>query len=395
VPIYPYGYYGLLALWIGFIRKLTTDIVTVFFTSRLFNAALLGPTLILCYGIMRELRFKSPSALVVTALVGFFPMTTFVAAYIQPDNLALTLCSLCWYLALVSRRKPHDMRPFACLGVALGALLVTKQHFYLCCLLTIGPMLAVAAWRQGWSWRRWFSGALCLIGPSIGLGSVYLWSIWGSTLYYSQGSAYEGPMLLALAERFERAFLDYYSGTTHQSFYGIFGCLDTPLVIGSRRTTQVIMFLVQAVSYGVILLTLWRLEQVGSRLIKVWQRGRRGLAISMALSNPVVNSYFLFTMFMFAMYMRTNNHFGAQGRNWLPFMLPIFLTTLAYAPKALTLRPTRRLAAGLLTAGLVTFTTLGAVYGPRTIVHRFYGAGRAPSVTAMMRTTMTPLWAGK
>src|SRR5262249_49915494 len=242
VPIYTYGYYGLLALWIGIVRQFTGNIVTIFFTSRLFNTALLGPTLILCYAIMPEWRFQRAFALLLTALVGFFPMTTFVAAYIQPDNLALTLCSLCWYLALVSRRRPEDREPLACLGVALGALLVTKQHFYLCCFLTIGPMLAVTAWKERWSWSRWCRGAAFLIGPSIGFGSVYLWSIWGTAPYYSQGMTYEGPMLLALAERFERAFLDYYSGTTHQSFYGIFGCLDTPLVIGSRRTTQVIMF---------------------------------------------------------------------------------------------------------------------------------------------------------
>jgi hypothetical protein len=395
VPIYTYGYYGLLALWIGMVRQLTGNIVTVFFASRLFNTVLLGPTLILCYGVMRELHFKAAYALVLTALVGFFPMTTFVAAYIQPDNLALTLCTLSWYLALVSRRKHGDMRPLAWLGVSLGALLVTKQHFYLCCFLTIGPMLAVAAWKQRWSWRRWFAAAACLIGPSIGFGSVYVWSVWGTTPYYSQGTAYEGPMLLALAERFEQAFLDFYSGTTHQSFYGIFGCLDTPLVIGSRRTTQLIMFLVQAVSYLVILLTLWRVEQVGSRLIRLWRRGRRGMAISMACSNPVVNSYFLFTLLMFAMYIRTNNHFGAQGRNWLPFTLPIFLTTLVYAPKAMTLRPMRALAGGTLTAGLVTFTVLGALYGPRTIAHRYYASGHAPSVAAMMRTTMAPLWTYK
>jgi hypothetical protein len=47
-------------------------------------------------------------------------------------------------------------------------------------------------------------------------------------------------------------------------------------------------------------------------------------------------------------------------------MLPIFLTSLVYAPKALTLRPTRAGAAGALMAGLVTFTVLGAMYGPRT-----------------------------
>src|SRR5262249_50710737 len=161
---------------------------------------LLGPTLILCYGIMRELHFKAAYALLLTALVGFFPMTTFVAAYIQPDNLALTLCSLCWYLALVSRRKSDSMTLLACLGMALGALLVTKQHFYLCCFLTIGPMLAGAAWRQSWSWWRWLAAAVCLIAPSVGFGAVYLWSIWGTAPYYSQGSGYDGPMLLALVE---------------------------------------------------------------------------------------------------------------------------------------------------------------------------------------------------
>src|SRR5205823_9029846 len=158
---------------------------------------------------------------------------------------------------------------------------------------------------------------------------------------------------------FHRALLNYYGQLTHDSFWGIFGWMDTPIQIGRHRTQELVQYTTLSAGWVILALTLVRLEQVGSRLFCVWRRGRKWLALRLALSNPLVNSYFLFTLLMFYLFVRLENRFAAQGRNWLPFLLPIFLVGLVYAPKALTLRRTRVVVSGALTAALLFYCVVG------------------------------------
>jgi hypothetical protein len=148
--------------------------------------------------------------------------------------------------------------------------------------------------------------------------------------------------------------------------------MDTPLVMGKPKMNDSVWFVVQAASWILLVLTLVRLEQVVSRLVRLARRGRGRWAVRIAVSNPVINSYFLFTVVMFYLYVRLNNAFGAQGRHWLPFLLPIFLTGLCYAPRALTLRGTRRALATALTAGLVLYVAAGSYYALQSVERRFY-----------------------
>jgi hypothetical protein len=390
VAFYTYGYYGLLALWIGAMRLFTSQVVALYFGSRLFNVVLLALSLILSYKIARKLGFSAAFALCLTATIGFFPMTTFVSAYIQPDNLSFTLVSLSLYLALLARQQPDKRSLVAWLGIALGALLVTKQHFYLCCLVPIVTMLATQYRHSGLGARECCWRAVLLFLPSVLFGIPYLWSIWGTRPYYSASAGHPGSAILYVVDGFKRAFFDFYSGTTHCSFYGIFGCLDTPLVIKGDRTTEFIFIIIQSFSYVLIGLTLWRLEQVGSRLLQLWHKGRRMMALRIACSNPVLNSYFVFTLFMFFIYIRTDNHIGAQGRNWLPFMVPMFLTSLVYAPRALTLRRVQRIASLTVASALIVFTACGSYYGVRTIKNRFYVKGHEPSVSMLLSALSPP-----
>ena len=84
------------------------------------------------YQVLRELHWQKSRALLLTAVVAFFPLTTFVASSVQPDNLALLLVLLCWYFTLRLRRTDVNIsRSYLLLGIALGALLVTKYHIFL------------------------------------------------------------------------------------------------------------------------------------------------------------------------------------------------------------------------------------------------------------------------
>ncbi len=121
-----------------------------------------------------------------------------------------------------------------------------------------------------------------------------------------------------------------------------------------------------------IALSLLRLGRVAWKLGRLWRRGRRTAAVRIAASNVPINSYFLFTVLMVVLYVRLGNRFGAQGRNWLPFLLPIFLTAVAYAPRALAPRRVRRAFAAALLAALLLFDGVGGYYALQTVRNRYY-----------------------
>lgn len=369
--VYPFGYYATLAAWIECLHLYSDKPVFIFFGARLLSVLLFTFTLVVVHATGILLRLRPWLALVLTACIGFFPLTSFVASSIQPDNLSFFLVSLSFYLALLARRHPAREWIKALLGLALGALLVTKIHFWLCVAVPIGLMLATAQSDKVVSMVRKLRGGILLLAPTIVLGSVHLWATWGTTSYYHP-PAQADNLLVHKLDIVKAAFLDYYSGNTHQSFWGIFGWMDTPLIIRDPGTTAQINFVIQAFAWIILALTLLRLEQVCSRLLRLAWKGRLRQALRIAFSNPLINSYFLFTVFMFGLYVWLENLFGAQGRHWWPLLLPIFLVGIVYAPKALTLRGSRAVFSRIVIVGLVLFCVLGSFNSLRTIRHRYY-----------------------
>ena len=84
--VYPFGYYALLALWLAPLGLLAPGSAPLFFGARLFSVLLLAVSLALTYAVARELRVPPRRALLLTTLVGSFPLVTFVASYAQPDT---------------------------------------------------------------------------------------------------------------------------------------------------------------------------------------------------------------------------------------------------------------------------------------------------------------------
>lgn len=400
---YPFGYYGLLALWIGGVRQFSDSLVVTFFAARAFSTVLLVVTLLFTHATLKALGYRSRFRLVLTAIIGLFPLTSFVSSYVQPDNLGLTLASAAFYFAVRVRLELGRPLPLAALGLALGGLLATKLHFYLAVSVPVAAMLAaeLVGRRAGpLAWLR----TVTLVGwPSLAAGTVYAWTIWGLDYHPLHSvAARHGHGFLSfavfMAEGLQKAFENYYAGGTHNTFWGVFGWADTPLVIGGPNTDFLVRFTVQAFTWVLLALTLVRAERVGSRLWRLARRGRPALALRLACSDPITNSYFLFTALMVALFVRTDNIFAAQGRNWLPFLLPIFLTGLVYAPKALTLRPSRRLLSRAATAGLALYTLAACGFAPATLRARFYAPGNeqpmaAVPVATRPETTHAMAWA--
>jgi hypothetical protein len=383
-----YGYYAVLALWIELLRLINDHVVFIFFGCRLFSVFLLACTIMLTYGTLRELRCSRLFAFVMTACIGCFPMTSFVSSYIQPDNLGLLLVSLSWYLALLYRRRPAAHWIGALLGLALGYLLVTKQHFYLCVFVPITGMLVMEVIGRPRPLIGLARLAAFLILPSILFGSAFVWSIWGTKPFYAQAAGH-ASFRRYLVDGFGGAFLDYFQGTTHLSFWGIFGCMDAPLLIRGYRTTELVNFLIQTLTWIVLALTLARIEHVASSLIRLSRKRGRRCAFRLLCSNPVTNSYFLLTVFMFFIYIRTANRIGAQGRHWAPFLLPILFCAVTYAPRALSFRRAQRALSALVATGLVLYVIVGSYYGLRTIDERYYGHQVSGPIVPCLTATAT------
>lgn len=365
--VYPYGYYLSLAGWLKFVGLFTGRVTVIFFAARIFSVMLLACSLVFCYLSARELRIGRGTALTATAIIGFFPLTTFLASYIQSDNLAFTLVSVGLYQALRTARRGGRVVDLATLGLTWGFLLATKPHYFVCLVGASLPLLASRI-RP----RRWPLAAVLLAASSPLLWSVHAWVVRESGSYYSAPVPMAYPVYTTL-ERLGKALNDYFRLTTHLSFWGVFGWLDAPLELAAPPTLfPTIRYLAMGGTWVVLALTLVRMERVASRLVRLAARGRRWAALRIVASDPVFNTFALFYGLMIYAYIRFDNLFGAQGRNWLPLMLPIILTAIRYAPRGLTLRGSRRAAAALATGGLLAYVAVGSYYGVRAIEKRYY-----------------------
>ena len=370
---YPFGYYALLACWLGLLRQCTAGICGLYFGARSLSVLLLMANLVFSYCAVRELRLQKWFALLIIACIGFFPMTSFVSSYVQPDNLSATLIALAYYLTLRARRK-NSLTYVALLGLTLGALLVTKNHHFLCVAAPAAATLVVDKLDRSSTKIGWLAWTGVLGVPSFVLGSIQVWATWGLNRSPIPFASYNHWFWQTIVT-FRRALGDYYTGLTHRSFWGIFGWLDAPLIFGDRFWTKAVFALIQAAALICVGLTVVRLGQVSVRLVRLYRSGRRHQAIRILFSNPVINSYFLFTLLMIVLFVSTDNFFGAQGRNWFPFLTPIFVTAFVYAPKALKKPDTRRAFVSLSLAGLCAYTLVGSCYAIETLRQRYYAAG--------------------
>src|SRR5262249_12313843 len=152
------------------------------------------------------------------------------------------------------------------------------------------------------------------------------------------------------------------TSSTFNTFWGDFGWTDTPLIIFTSWKTNIIRNFIAAVDVGVFVVTIVRLAQVNVRLWKLARRGRTRRALCIMFSNPLLNSYFLFTVMMFGLFMVARRSYAPQGRNWFPFILPIFLSAACYAPRALGSRRVSTVFSWALVAGLALYCVVGSYY---------------------------------
>ena len=392
---YPFGYYLLDAAAMGLTSLFTTSPVALFFAARLLSAALLVPSLLFTFLLLRRLRCGLALSLALTAVIGLFPMTSMIASSVQADNLSFTLVVLALLAALELRGRPHHRGWIAVLGLALGALAVTKIHFFGIVAIATVAMIVSQRLHMRDS-RGWLFELVVLAVPAIALESIQLWTQWGAPSLITPAQLGDvpdyraalagGPVAVAAygLHIVTFTFLDNTFGREFGSFWGVFGWVDTPLVLGSPAITVIVWLLIAGMSIGLLGCTLVRLGQVAYRLARVARRGRWRGALRMAFSNPVANAYLLFCVFLFSV----EGYPGVQGRYYFPLLPGVFWVALKYAPRALPGKFGPALFR-MQVVGLVAYTIAGAFFAFPTLAARYYAHGRA--VVAVSRDGLRQL----
>ncbi len=395
---YPFGYYLLDAAFMGIVSLFTSSPVALFFAARSLSVALLVPSLLLAYLVLRRLDCGRALALALTAVVGLFPMSSMLASSVQSDNLSFTLVMLSLLAALELRRDLHRAAWMGVLGLALGALLVTKVH-YAAIVGAASVAMLVTQRLDARDARQWPRDVALLAAPSVALEAIQQWTQWAAPPLISAGQLGElpnyraalagGPSYVAAyaSHIVSFTFLDNTFGREFGSFWGVFGWVDTPLVLGTPSVTTAVWLLIAGMSIGLFACTVVRFGQVSWRLIRVARRGRARRALRIAFSNPVAVSYFLLALFLFTV----EGYPGIQGRYYFPLLPAVFWVALKYAPRALPGKFGPALFR-MQVAGLVVYTAAGALFAFPTLAARYYAHGRdlVPVALQTLQQDATP-----
>jgi hypothetical protein len=394
VSMYPFGYYALAASAIGAASALRPSLSDAFFGARYVSVGLLAIVLVACYGIARELGLRRPAALAFTGIVGCFALTTFVASYVQPDNLACAAVCVACHACLRARRARSLGAPTAVAAVAFGALAVTKYQTALCVGVAVFPMLALEAYARTRSWRAVgrtlvlgiapAAAALAVQALAVGRNDAFAASV--DTHFHAFTSLQNFPAEFArfCAGCAEAAWYFFIGNVappmTHDyrmaaaiSYWNYFGNLDTPVTLVSPGVDRAARTLIAVLTGSVFLLALAGSARVAVRLARVARGGRRLRALRVAAGNVPLNAYYVFCAFMIVFYALTDNNWRTSGRNFYPFVVPALLLAVRYAPRALPDARLRRAFAAVTFGGLALYATFGSYDAALAVERRYYG----------------------
>lgn len=364
VTAYPFLYYAVAAIVLKASSVFGSGPAWLFLSARFLSVVLLAGSLIVTYKVLRELRWQKHRALLLTAIVAFFPLTTFVSASVQPDNLTLLLVLLCWYFTL---RKSN-----LALSLALGALLVTKYHIFLITGCAVCATLISESLFQKRTVTSLAKQLVLLLIPSVLLFMVQLWIVWGGERITGGNLHSASAGLLA---GIKSALYDYYrGGMAWTSWWGTFGWMDASLEIWSPGVQAKVWRVLSLLTLFVLLLVFFRVVQVLARLLQLAKRAGWRVALRLSFSNPLIVSHLMFSAFMVLLYALTDNSFFAQGRHWFPFTVSGFVIATDFAPRVLPRRKLQAAVSTFLMVALLVYCIVGGYFSLKTITHRYYAA---------------------
>jgi hypothetical protein len=393
--LYPFAFYALEGLWMRVVSLVSGSLTTVFFSARMLCVVLMTIGLYFNYRTAINLGIPRWTSVALTAAIGFFPLTSFVASYVQPDNLSYVLVSAALFLTTNLRGRAR-LSIVAALGVVLGLLAVTKVQFFLSAALPIALFVAVRLTTLASTLRQRALLLALLIVPSVALRAVQHWMVdraggglaatVPTTLnvdYFRNvmSGGWESALGYAASETL-RALTDFFiTGGSAATFWQTVGWVDTPIVIVNPSVELSLRVAIGLLGIVVLVAVCIGAARNALALFAAAWRGYARSALRIATADPVFNSYACFVALMIALYVLSNNVFGAEGRHWYPYIFPTMLCFVWYAPRALSKRHLRVSAA--LACVLLSYSLVAAGYALADINGRYYGPQTARYVTAM------------
>lgn len=397
VIVYPPAYYAIAAI-VGRVASLGGSLLAAFFAMRLLGVALLVVTLVAGYAALRELDVKPFMALTIATIVGFFPEQTFVAASIQPDNLAEALFAVALLFALRARRT-QATRDLVFLTLVIALEYLTKKQYFLAaslaCLIAVTPLLFN---RRGALVAAFSALALALaVGidrfvtsiPPTFHDALALPAVAGF-LPRIIGGLRDHPLTFIAAEG-GSAFHDYlFGGSSFTTYWGVFGWLDAPLSFGSPtidRAVQLtelfggtVLWIAGAVvffrSFGAII----RTGRTGGPVAALAQAGRDPLLLSLAV----------FTFIMIVLHVGFGEAIGFQGRYWLPLAFPTMYAAIVIAPRIVRHARARVVLSTAVAALLLVYSLVGSVFAMSSVTERYYRPPAPPAPPTSRRLLVDP-----
>lgn len=387
---YPFAFYALEALWMKAIAATTGSLTAMFFGARLLCVFLTMLGLYFAYRAALNIGVPPWLGVALVVAAGFFPLTTLVSSYVQPDNLAFTLVSASLFFATQLRVARRPFATTVSLGISLGLLAITKYHFFLGAAIPIALLVLVRLWHERPRLTAAFARLLALTIPAIALLSVQL------ALLPPQhtlppgtppsngllGSLWEvartgvGPTLAYLLTNSAKAILDFFvTGPNVVTYWGELGLWDAPLVVVNEQVELALRIFIAFASVAVAVVIGYRVLRNSAILGKFALRGRGVRAALIATSDPVLSSYALFVVLMFGLYVASNNVFGAAGRQWCPYIFAAFLCAAWYAPR--TVPRLRARGPAVAAIGLAIYALVASGYATAAVIGRYYGASDA------------------
>jgi hypothetical protein len=372
---YPFGFYALeagvmaLAGWFH-----PGSLVSQFFAARLFCVALLVPTLLCSYGIFRYTKLSRTVALLLTASIAFFPLTSSIFAYVQPDDFVAALVTAILLAALHLRDAPR-WGTAAIVGTLLAALALTKYHDALVLSAVIAFMAATR--------RRVRSTLPYVVGPPLVafaaaafvMGSVqpahrFLCANVGEALRAAVRGGPQNLMTYLVAGGTDFLASTFVGGWSFLEYWDSIGWLVHRILFGTLAITDVVAAILCFFTVVVVLLMLVRANLVFLRLVTVARKRTIATAIRLASGDVIFNGYMSYLVCLLAANAYSGNRL-AQGRYWLPFIVCALLFCVRYVPH-LTGRRIEGSLAKVVAGSLALYSALAVVPALATVDRSYY-----------------------
>lgn len=309
---YPPLYHGALAVLLRVQRAAGVNPLLRFYSARLCSIAMFLLALWAAAAALRHLDVPPRLATTALGVIALQPQLSMMTVSVQPDVLALLLVTAAFAIALGWWRGPSRRRAMV-LGATLGALLLTKPHD-VPPLLAGAAALAAAAMAAG-TLRRLEAGRQAAL-IVVTMGAAGGWWLLRSRILYDNWMGMvmwtPAPGASTIAENLA-TWWHVALPLSFRSYWGVWGWLDYG-VSGWMVGPLLAWTLLPAA-----LLALRIAAEPGPHRLASWARGMDTSTLARSACLAIAMAVFTAEMLWVS---ATMGLVQAQGRQWLPFVLP-------------------------------------------------------------------------